>query len=71
MMQSRHDYGKESPALSIVIKLYEVEDSDGRMIPVVKLSDTPEKASGDKDAIRVALWTHMGTPLDKRLKKKA
>jgi len=59
-----NDYGPDSPALKIVIKLYEVEEADGRVTPVVKLSDTPEKASGHKDAIRVALWTHMGTPLD-------
>jgi nicotinate phosphoribosyltransferase len=59
-----NDYGPESKALSIVIKLSEVEEADGRITPVVKLSDTPEKASGHKDAIRVALWTHMGTPLD-------
>lgn len=59
-----NDYGPESPALSIVIKLYSVEDAAGIITPVVKLSDNPEKASGDKDAIRVALWTHFGTPLD-------
>ncbi len=59
-----NDYGPESPALAIVIKLSYVIDSDGSIIPVVKLSDTPEKASGHPDAIRVALYTHMGTPLD-------
>ncbi|HMY53721.1 MAG TPA: nicotinate phosphoribosyltransferase, partial [Candidatus Obscuribacter sp.] len=59
-----NDYGPDSPALSIVIKLAEVEDNAGRATPVVKLSDNPEKASGDKDAIRVAMWTHFGTPLD-------
>ena len=51
-----NDY-EGSPALSIVIKLYEVEDAFGIAIPVVKLSDNPEKATGDKDAVRVALWT--------------
>ncbi len=58
-----NDY-EGSPALSIVIKLYEVEDAFGIAIPVVKLSDNPEKATGDKDAVRVALWTHFGKPLD-------
>ncbi len=33
-------------------------------IPVVKLSDTPSKAIGDKDALRVARWTFFNTPLD-------
>jgi nicotinate phosphoribosyltransferase len=59
-----NDYGPDSPAQSIVIKLTEVEDEFGGITHVVKLSDTPEKASGDKDAIRVAKWTHLGTPLD-------
>jgi nicotinate phosphoribosyltransferase len=58
-----NDY-EGSPALSIVIKLYEVEDAFGIAIPVVKLSDNPEKATGDKDAVRVALWTHFGKALD-------
>lgn len=59
-----NDYGPESPALSIVIKLSTVEEADGRICHVVKLSDTPEKASGDRDALRVALWTHFNKPLD-------
>jgi len=59
-----NDYGPESPALSIVIKLSTVVEPDGTICHVVKLSDTPEKASGDKDAVRVALWTHYGKPLD-------
>ncbi len=42
----------------------EVISVDGRVTQVVKLSDTPEKASGDADAIRVAKWTHFGIPLD-------
>jgi nicotinate phosphoribosyltransferase len=58
-----NDYGPESPACNIVIKLTAVE-VDGRWIPVVKLSDTPSKATGDDDAVRNALWTHHGTPLD-------
>jgi nicotinate phosphoribosyltransferase len=60
-----NDFGPESPAVSIVIKLWEVEDEHGEVTPVVKLSDTPEKASGDPDAVRVAMWTHHHRPLDK------
>lgn len=59
-----NDFGPDSPALSIVIKLAEVIDESGTVIHVVKLSDTPEKASGDPDAIRVAKYTHLGIPLD-------
>jgi nicotinate phosphoribosyltransferase len=59
-----NDFGPDSPAVSIVIKLYEVITEDGTVIPVVKLSDNPEKASGDPDAVRVAMWTHFGKPLD-------
>jgi nicotinate phosphoribosyltransferase len=50
-------------ALNMVIKLWSV---DG--IPVVKLGEPeigkPSKTVGDKDAVRVALWTHYGVPLD-------
>jgi nicotinate phosphoribosyltransferase len=49
----------ESPALNIVIKPYTVNG-----IPVVKLSDSPGKAMGDKDALRVTRWLVNGTPLD-------
>lgn len=48
-----------SPALNIVIKLWRVNG-----IPVVKLSDTPEKAIGEPDAIRVANYIHFNKPLD-------
>jgi nicotinate phosphoribosyltransferase len=41
-----------SKALNMVIKM---TTCDG--VPVVKLSDVPTKATGDKDAIRVAKWT--------------
>lgn len=51
-----------SPALNIVIKM---NTCNG--IPVVKLSDTPSKAIGDKDALRVARWTFNQTPLDQEL----
>ena len=48
-----------SPALNMVIKLSFVNG-----IPVVKLSDDPGKAQGERDAVRVAKWTFLGTPLD-------
>jgi len=48
-----------SPALNIVIKLTECNG-----IPVVKISDSPTKAIGDVDALRVAMWTHFGKELD-------
>jgi len=48
-----------SKPLNMVIKLAECN-----VVPVVKLSDTPTKAIGDKDALRVAKWTFLGTPLD-------
>lgn len=41
-----------SPALNMVIKLKECNG-----IPVVKLSDDVSKATGDRDAIKVAKWT--------------
>jgi nicotinate phosphoribosyltransferase len=50
-------------ALNMVIKLWSV---DG--IPVVKLGEPeigkPSKTVGDRDAVRVARWTHYGVPLD-------
>jgi len=68
-----NDFGPDSPAVSIVIKLWDVTDESGITTPVVKLSDNPEKASGDEDAVRIALWTHFGIPLDapRPAKKKA
>jgi len=54
-----NDFPGMSPALNIVIKLASLNG-----IPVVKLSDTPSKAIGDKDAIRVANWTFFNKPLD-------
>jgi nicotinate phosphoribosyltransferase len=60
-----NDYGPDSPALSIVIKMAWVQDPiSGMIIPVVKISDTPEKATGDEDALRVAMWVHYGRSLD-------
>ena len=48
-----------SKALDIVIKLDSVEG-----IPVAKLTDDPAKATGQRDALRVAKRTFLGTPLD-------
>lgn len=50
---------ENSPALNMVIKLWAVENT-----PVVKLSDSEGKVIGDRDAVRVALWTFFGKPLD-------
>ena len=47
-----NDFGKQSPAMNMVIKLYSI---DGH--PVVKLSDVAGKATGAADALRVAEWT--------------
>jgi nicotinate phosphoribosyltransferase len=49
---------ENSKALNIVIKLNDVNG-----IPVVKLSDSPGKATGDEDALKVAKWTFFGTKL--------
>lgn len=51
--------GEVSKPLNMVIKL---AMCDG--VPVVKLSDTPTKAIGDPDALRVAKWTFLGQALD-------
>ncbi|AKB12348.1 nicotinate phosphoribosyltransferase [Methanosarcina thermophila] len=48
-LTNNSDFFRESPPLNMVIKLHSI---DG--IPVVKLSDSPEKETGDRDAIRVA-----------------
>lgn len=55
-----NDFGDTSPALNMVIKLRDVSG-----IQVVKLSDDFKKATGDRDAIRVAMWTFMNKALDK------
>ena len=55
-----NDFGKESPALNMVIKLWKINDRFA-----VKLSDTEGKEMGDKDAIRVMKWIHCGKPLDR------
>lgn len=51
--------GLPSKALNMVIKMTHCNG-----VPVVKLSDVPTKAIGDKDALRVAKWTFNNTPLD-------
>lgn len=53
-----NDYGDSKP-LNMVIKL---DRCNG--VPVVKLSDVPTKATGDKDAVRIAKWTFFQQPLD-------
>jgi nicotinate phosphoribosyltransferase len=45
--------------LNIVIKLVRLNGK-----PVVKLSDDFGKSFGERDAVRVARYTHMGIPLD-------
>ncbi|KKK91299.1 hypothetical protein LCGC14_2714350, partial [marine sediment metagenome] len=52
---------ENSPALNMVIKMWSCEG-----VPVVKLSDSPGKETGDKDAIRVAKWIFSNQPLDKK-----
>jgi nicotinate phosphoribosyltransferase len=48
-LTNNSDFFRESPPLNMVIKLHSIEG-----IPVVKLSDSQEKETGEKDAIRVA-----------------
>ena len=55
-----NDFG--DPALNMVIKMMELNGK-----PVVKLSDEPGKMSGDRQAVRVALYTHFGTSLDEEI----
>ena len=51
--------GSVSKALNMVIKLVMCDGID-----VVKLSDTPSKAIGERDALRIAKNVFYGTPLD-------
>ena len=51
---------RRSPPLNMVIKLYRVNS-----IPVVKLSDSPEKETGEIDALRVANYIFGRKGLDK------
>ena len=55
---------ENSPPLNIVIKLRSVRKNvNSQEVFVVKLSDDPSKATGDIDAIKVALWTFFGEKL--------
>ena len=53
-----NDFEGSSP-LNIVIKMFGLNG-----FPVVKLSEEPLKACGDKDALRVAKWIYFGKPLE-------
>ncbi|WP_440948619.1 nicotinate phosphoribosyltransferase [Methanosarcina sp. T3] len=48
-LTNNSEFFRESPPLNMVIKLHSVNG-----IPVVKLSDSPEKETGERDALRVA-----------------
>lgn len=48
-LTNNQDFFRESPPLNIVIKMHSING-----IPVVKLSDSCEKETGDRDALRVA-----------------
>ncbi len=54
---------KDSPALNIVIKLDSVFHN-GFDVFTTKLSDSPGKEQGDKDAVRVAKYVFFNQPLD-------
>jgi len=48
-LTNNSEFFRESPPLNMVIKLHGING-----IPVVKLSDSPEKETGERDALRVA-----------------
>jgi len=48
-LTNNKDFFRTSPPLNMVIKMHSIND-----IPVVKLSDSYEKETGDRDALRVA-----------------
>lgn len=48
-LTNNSEFFRESPPLNMVIKLHSING-----IPVVKLSDSPEKETGERDAVRVA-----------------
>lgn len=58
-LTNNSDFFRESPPLNIVIKLHSTN-----CIPVVKLSDSPEKETGEKDALRVANYVFGRKGLD-------
>lgn len=56
---------ENSPALNIVMKLKNIAEKEFETpTEVVKLSDVSTKATGDKDAVRIAKNIFLGTPLD-------
>lgn len=56
---------ENSPALNIVMKLKNIAENEFETpTEVVKLSDVSTKATGDKDAVRIAKNIFLGTPLD-------
>lgn len=57
----RNSFGNKSSPLNIVIKLRQINGK-----PVVKLSESPGKATGDADALRIAKFFFTGIPLDAR-----
>ena len=58
-LTNNSDFFRESPPLNMVIKLHEING-----IPVVKLSDSGEKETGDRDALRVANYVFGRKGLD-------
>ena len=48
-LTNNSEFFRKSPPLNMVIKLHSING-----IPVVKLSDSPEKETGERDALRVA-----------------
>jgi nicotinate phosphoribosyltransferase len=48
-LTNNSEFFRKSPPLNIVIKLHSING-----IPVVKLSDSPDKETGERDALRVA-----------------
>jgi len=58
-LTNNSDFFRKSPPLNMVIKLHAING-----IPVVKLSDSPEKETGERDALRVANYTFGRKELD-------
>ncbi len=58
-LTNNQDFFRTSPPLNIVIKMHSIND-----IPVVKLSDSCEKETGDRDALRVANYVFGRKGLD-------
>lgn len=62
-LTNNSDFFRQSPPLNMVIKLHSINE-----IPVVKLSDSPEKETGEKDALRVANYIFGRKGLDDDIK---